>query len=96
MAIRSIRHKGLRRLWQDDDPRGVPAGSAAKLRRMLAAVHHASSPERLAGAALPGWRAHALKGDLAGFWSLTVTGNWRLIARIEGGDAHDLDLVDYH
>ena len=47
-------------------------------------------------AALPGWRVHALKGDLAGFWSLTVTGNWRLIARFQGGDAYDLDLLDHH
>jgi proteic killer suppression protein len=37
-----------------------------------------------------------LKGDLAGYWSLTVTGNWRLIFRFEDGDAFDLDLLDYH
>ena len=91
-----IRHKGLRRLWEEDDPRGVPPESAAKLKRMLAALHHAGSPERLAAASLPGWRVHALKGELAGFWSLTVTGNWRLIVRFEGSDALDLDLVDYH
>ena len=75
MAIRSIRHKGLRRLWDEDDSRGVPADAAWKLRRMMTALHQTSDPERLAAAALPGWRMHALKGDLAGFWSLTVTGN---------------------
>jgi proteic killer suppression protein len=96
MAIRSIRHKGLRRLWEEDDRKGVPADATAKLRRMLAALHRTSGPERLAAAALPGWRVHALKGEMAGFWSLTVTGNWRLIARFEDGDAHDLDLLDYH
>jgi proteic killer suppression protein len=63
---------------------------------MLAAVHRSSAPEKLAGAALPGWRVHPLKGNLAGFWSLSVTGNWRLIVRFEGADALDLDLVDYH
>jgi proteic killer suppression protein len=63
---------------------------------MLAALHNTSGPERLAKAALPGWRLHPLKGELSGFWSLSVTGNWRLIARFEGGDAYDLDLVDYH
>lgn len=96
MAVRTIRHKGLRRLWEEGDPKGVPPDAASKLRRMMAALHHSSGPDRLAAAALPGWRVHALKGELAGFWSLTVTGNWRLIARFEGGDAHDLDLVDYH
>lgn len=45
---------------------------------------------------LPGWRLHPLKGELAGIWSLTVTGNWRLTFRFEDGDAFELDLVDYH
>ena len=45
---------------------------------------------------VPGWRLHQLKGDLAGCWSLTVTRNWRLTFRFEDGDAHDLDLLDYH
>ena len=96
MAIRSIRHKDLRRLWEEDDRKGVPADATAKLRRMLAALHRTSGPERLAAAALSCWRVCALKGEMAGFWSLTVTGNWRLIARFEDGDAHDLDLLDYH
>jgi proteic killer suppression protein len=46
--------------------------------------------------AMPGWRLHALKGDLAGQWSLTVTRNWRLVFKFEDGHALDLDLVDYH
>jgi toxin HigB-1 len=37
-----------------------------------------------------------LTGNRAGHWSLTVTGNWRLIVRFESGDACDLDLIDYH
>jgi proteic killer suppression protein len=45
---------------------------------------------------VPGWRLHALKGELAGHWSVTVTGNWRLIFRFDGEDAVDVDFVDYH
>ncbi len=46
----------------------------------------------------PGWKLHPLKGDLKGFWSLTVTGNWRLIFRYDDGMniARDIDLIDYH
>jgi toxin HigB-1 len=46
----------------------------------------------------PGWTLHPLKGVLKGFWSLTVTGNWRLIFRYdeETNTASDIDLVDYH
>ena len=46
--------------------------------------------------AFPGWRLHPLAGDLKGYWSVSITGNWRLIFRFKDGDAHDLDLVDYH
>ena len=45
---------------------------------------------------LPGFRLHRLKGDLGSFWSVTVSGNWRVIFRLEGGHASDVGLVDYH
>ena len=45
---------------------------------------------------LPGFRLHPLRGDLAGYWSITVRANWRIIFRFEQGDATDVDLVDYH
>jgi proteic killer suppression protein len=45
---------------------------------------------------LPGFRLHLLRGDLAGYWSVTVRANWRIIFRFEDSDAADVDLVDYH
>jgi proteic killer suppression protein len=45
---------------------------------------------------LPGFRLHPLKGDLKGFWAVTVRANWRVIFRLAEGDALDLDYVDYH
>jgi proteic killer suppression protein len=94
MPIRSIRHKGLRRLFAKGDARGVPPASVDKLRDMLLAIDAAAATGDLE--MLPGWRLHSLKGELAGYWSLTVTANWRLTFRFEDGDAFDLDLVDYH
>jgi proteic killer suppression protein len=94
MAIQSFRHKGLKRLFDDDDARGIQANFISKLRDMLAAIDAASTVEEIA--LFPGWRLHRLKGDLAGHWSLTVSGNWRVVFRFESGDAFDLDLVDYH
>jgi len=44
----------------------------------------------------PGRRLHRLKGNPAVYWSVTVSGNWRVIFRFDEGDAFDLDLVDYH
>jgi toxin HigB-1 len=71
----------------------VDAHHADKIARMLARLDAAARPQELN---LPGYRLHPLKGDLAGYWSITVSANWRIIFRFEEGDATDVDLVDYH
>jgi proteic killer suppression protein len=81
-------------LFEKGDARGVPAASADKLRDMLLAVHTAGTVTDVD--VIPGWKLHPLKGRLAGYRSLAVTGNWRLLFRFENGDAFDLDLLDYH
>jgi proteic killer suppression protein len=45
---------------------------------------------------LPGYRLHPLKGDMQGFWSLTVRANWRIIFRFEASNVFDVALIDYH
>lgn len=44
---------------------------------------------------LPGWGLHPLKGELAGHWSIWVSGNWRMTFRFEGTDAVLVDYRDY-
>jgi len=46
--------------------------------------------------ALPGFRLHPLRGELAGFWAVSVSGNWRVVWRFDGSDVADVDLIDYH
>ena len=94
MAIRSIRHKGLRQLYTHDDSRSLPAAFVAKLRDMLHARDSAATIDEVE--IMPGWRLHPLKGDLKDMWSLTISGSWRLVFRFENGDAFDIDLTDYH
>lgn len=91
--IRSIRHKGLKRLFEQDDPRGVNPEHTSKLRDILATLHAAPSVDHMD---LPGYRLHPLKGDLKGFWGVTVRANWRVIFRFVEGHAEDVDYVDYH
>ena len=91
--IRSFRHKALRRLYESNDPRGLPAEHATKLKDVLALLDAAGAPSDLD---LPGLRLHALKGALKGFHAVTVRANWRVIFRFEGGDAIDVDYLDYH
>jgi len=92
-VIRSIRHKGLKRLYEDDDPRSVIAEHAARLRDILARLDAAGTA---ADMDLPGFRLHPLKGDFRSFWAVTVRANWRVIFRFAEGDALDVDYVDYH
>ena len=91
--IRSIRHKGLKRLYEGDDPRGVIAEHVVKLRDILARLDAARS---VADMDMPGFRLHPLKGEFKGFWAVTVRANWRVIFRFAGTDAFDVDYVDYH
>jgi proteic killer suppression protein len=93
-VIKSIRHKGLRRFFEANDSRGVPGPLASKIRRMLAQLHVSEQPDDMGG--MPGWRLHPLKGDRSGQWSVTVSGNLRIVFRFEGKDVFDVDLVDYH
>jgi len=92
-VIRTIRHKGLKRLYEDDDPRGVISEHAEKLRDILARLDAAAAP---ADMDLPGFRLHPLKGELKGLWAVTVRANWRVIFRFGDGDAWNIDYVDYH
>jgi proteic killer suppression protein len=91
--IRSIRHKGLKRLYEDDHSRGVIGEHTEKLRDILARLDAAST---ISDMDLPGFRLHPLKGDLRGFWAVTVRANWRIIFRLADGDVLDVDYVDYH
>ena len=92
MIVR-FRHKGLRRLYEKGDRRIVPARRAGKIERILARLDVAGEP---ADMNLPGFQLHSLRGDLAGFWAVSVSGNWRIIFRFEAGNVCDVDLLDYH
>ena len=93
IMIQAIRHKGLKRLHEEDSTRGINAEHAVKLRDILARLDAAMSVEDMD---LPGFSLHPLKGTLKGFWAVTVRANWRVIFRFVGHNAMDVDLVDYH
>lgn len=44
----------------------------------------------------PSFRLHALRGDLKGYWSVTVKANWRIVFKFVDGDASNIELLDYH
>jgi len=91
--IRNFRHKGLKRLFEDGDRKGIRPALLEKVENILFVLNRAKAPGDMN---LPGFRLHRLKGDLKGFWAVTVRANWRIVFRIEGGAASDVDLIDHH
>ena len=91
--LRTFKHKALKRLFEEDDHRRLPAEDVDTIRCILSRLDAARSPQDMDA---PGFRLHPLRGDLKGFWAVTVRANWRVIFRFEGDDAFDVDYLDYH
>jgi proteic killer suppression protein len=91
--IVSFRHRGLKLVYEKGDRRRLSSEHADKIERILARLDEATEPRNMD---LPGFRLHPLKGDLAGYWSVSVSGNWRIVFRFDGANVRDVDLVDYH
>ncbi len=91
--IRSFQHRGLRRLYEQDDRSRIAPDQLERIRIALADLEAASKPGDMD---LPGYRLHPLRGGRRAFWAISISGNWRIIFRFEDGDVCDVDLVDYH
>ena len=91
--IKSFRHKGIQRFFENGSTAGIQAQHAGRLSRQLLALNAAQSSQDMN---FPGWQLHSLKGDLAGHWSVRVSGNWRLTFTFIGEDAVFVDYQDYH
>lgn len=91
--IKSFRHRGIEAFFTSGSKAGIQPHHAARLARQLKFLDRAKRPEDMN---LPGWKLHALSGDLAGHWSVWVNGNWRLTFAFDGEDAELVDYRDYH
>ncbi len=91
--IVSIRHKGLADLYWKNESKGILQSLVKRLRQVLALLETAKTVEDMN---IPGLRLHPLKGDMKGFYSMNVSGNWRVVFRFVNGDVLDVNLIDYH
>jgi toxin HigB-1 len=91
--IKSLKHRGLKRLYEKDDRSGIRPDLLDNVERILTLLDAATTPQALD---LPSRRLHQLKGDKKGYWAVTVRANWRIIFKFEGGNAVDVELIDYH
>ena len=91
--IETFKDRRLKRLYERGDRSKIQADFVDKVERILARLDQALVIEDMD---LPGYRLHSLKGDLKGFWSVSISGNWRIIFRFEHGKARDVEMIDYH
>ena len=91
--IRSFKHRGLKRLYDNADRSGIRPDLIDAVERILTSLDAASTPRAME---IPRYRLHALKGEMKGLWAVTVKANWRIVFRFDGTDARDVNLMDYH
>ena len=91
--IKSWKHKGLKNFFEHGAIKGIQAGHQKRLTIILQRLNAAVKPDDLN---LPGMQFHPLTGNLKGFYSVSINGNWRVIYRFEGQDAVMVDYIDYH
>lgn len=93
LVICSFRHRGLKLFFERGDHRFIGTDLVDRVEVMLAQLDVAVTVDAMR---IPNYRLHALKGELKGYWSVTVKGNWRIIFRFEDGNVHNVELLDYH
>lgn len=96
MIIRSVRHRGLRRLIEDNQTRGLRPDLVNRIRNILTALILADNMGMFRNSAPPGWRVHRLSGDRQETWAVSTSGNWRITFEEDDGYLDVLDLEDYH
>ena len=92
MTIAHFKSRKLKKLYGGDRS-AVGAKELKKIERILSVLDVATQPDDLD---LPGYRLHALTGDLKGHYAVSVSGNYRITFRFENGEPRDVNLVDYH
>jgi toxin HigB-1 len=92
--IRSWRNAASRRVWEGERPNQFRGLNFVVAVDLLLALNVASSLQDLSPLRSVG--LHKLKGDRAGQWAMTVNARWRISFSFRQGDAHDVEIVDYH
>ena len=96
MIVRSVRHRGLRWLIENDNPRFLQQGLADRVRNVLTTLVLSEDIDSFIINSPLGWSVHQLTGDRQNVWSVSVSGNWRITFEETAGFIDRLNLEDYH
>ncbi|MBV9739910.1 MAG: type II toxin-antitoxin system RelE/ParE family toxin [Hyphomicrobiales bacterium] len=91
--IDSFSHKGMKRLFEDNDRRLIRPDLVERVSIIFAYLDAAKTIDDLN---IPSLRLHSLKGEYRGYWSVTVRANWRIVFQFDDGAVSAIELIDYH
>jgi proteic killer suppression protein len=93
MVISSFKHRGLKRFFEEDDSRKLPADMIIRIRAILTRL---AAAEWIEDMDVHEYKLHQLKGDRKGVWSVRVRANWHITFRWDDGFAREVNFEDYH
>ncbi len=91
--ISTFKHKGLEAFHRQGQTKGIQQAHAKRLRGILALLESSVIAYDMGA---PGLDLHPLQPKQDGYWSVKVSGNYRVTFRFENGNAYDVDVIDYH
>ena len=92
--IESFKHKGLQELFTTGKTKRLPQERLKKIKGILTMVDAAIN---IADLRIPAFRLHQLKTTpYVGYWSIDVTGNFRIVFMFSNGKSSNLDYLDTH
>ena len=92
--IRGFRDRDTESVFRRERSRRLPSTVQRIAQRKLAILHAADSVQDLR--VPPGNRLERLSGDREGQHSIRINDRWRICFYWRNGDAHDVEIVDYH
>lgn len=92
--IKSFADKLTAAIFEGQEVRKLPREIQGTARRKLKLIDAATRLENLR--VPPGNRLEALKRDRTGQWSIRINDQWRVCFLWHGGDAYEVEIVDYH
>ncbi len=91
--IKSFKHRGLKKFFLKNNPSNLNPEHITRIQDILTILNIAKSIQQIN---VPGLRLHQLKGSYEGYWSVTDSGNYRIVFKFEEEDVYEIDYIDYH
>lgn len=92
--IQSFGNKDTNKIWNGERVKGLAGDLQEIARRKLRMLNNAQNLTDMQ--IPPSNRLEKLKGNLKDFYSIRINSQWRIIFKWDGGNASEVEIIDYH